>query len=115
MATNEDGYRSDDAVLAEFGSRLNALRLMRDMTQAQLAHEAGISKRTLERIEAGKSAQITSYVRVLRTLNLLNRLEDVLPAPQLGPMDLLQHAGKFPQRARGSQNQSEKPWTWGED
>ncbi len=108
-------YSSDEAVLTELGSRLGAMRLARNMTQAQLAREAGVSKRTLERIEAGQSAQITSFVRVLRALKVLERLELLLPPPQPSPMELLRHSGKLPQRASGSHNPPGRPWQWGED
>jgi len=107
--------RSDGAILAELGSRLGAMRIDKNQTQAQLAKEAGVSKRTLERIEAGQSAQITSFVRILRALGVIERLELLLPPPQPGPMELLRHAGKQPQRASGSVDAVSKPWQWGED
>ncbi len=109
------GDRSDSAILVELGSRLGALRIDKNLTQAQLAKEAGVSKRTLERVEAGQSAQITNFVRILRALGILDRLELLLPPPQPGPMGLLRHAGKQPQRASGSVDTSAKPWQWGED
>ena len=109
-------FRSDEVVLVELGTRLSAMRLAANMTQAQLAREAGVSKRTLERIEAGQSAQITNLVRVLRALKVLDRLETLLPAPQASPMDLLKRSGKTPQRASGNQNPANgKPWRWGDD
>lgn len=105
----------DAAVLLELGSRLSSARLARNMTQAELANEAGVSKRTLERIEAGQSAQLTSFIRVLRALNLVERLELLLPPAQPGPMDLLEHAGRPPQRASGRRSHSHEPWTWADD
>jgi len=109
-------YQSDNAILAELGSRLSSLRVSQNMTQASLAREAGISKRTLERIEAGQSAQITNFVRVLRVLNVLDRLETLLPRPETGPMDLLKSSGKTPQRAsRRGTTKEIQPWQWGDD
>ena len=107
--------RTDEAILSELGARLSAVRLARDLTQAQLAHDSGVSKRTVERIEAGQSAQLTSFIRILRTLNLLDGLELLLPPPQPGPMDLLRRAGKIPQRASGSSAPSGEPWTWADE
>lgn len=57
---NIDEMLSDEAVLAELGQRLARLRVERDYTQAMLAEQAGISKRTLERLEAGPSCQLNS-------------------------------------------------------
>jgi len=114
MRFNE-GQPGDKAVLIELGSRLGAARLSRDLTQAELAKEAGVSKRTLERIEAGQSAQLTSFIRVLRSLDLLDRLELLLPAAQPGPMDLLLRDGKTPQRATGRTTHTKTPWTWADE
>ena len=112
--TNSD-QRTDEAVLAELGARLNAARLARGLTQAELAHDAGISKRTIERIEAGQSTQLTSFIRILRTLELLDGLELVLPPAEPGPMDLLRRSGKTPKRASGRTAPLSEPWTWGGD
>lgn len=107
--------RTDDAVLAELGSRIEAARLARNLTQARLAHEAGVSKRTLERIEAGHSAQLTSFIRVLRALDLLERLEEALPPAEPGPMDLLRGGGEPRERASGKPPTPEEPWRWGDE
>jgi transcriptional regulator with XRE-family HTH domain len=106
---------TDEAILAELGARISAARLSRDLTQAQLAQDAGVSKRTVERMEAGESAQLTSFIRILRTLELLDRLEMLLPPPRPGPMDLLRRAGKPPRRASGRSTSSDEPWTWGDE
>ena len=107
--------RTDEAILAELGARLSSVRLSRNLTQAELAHDAGVSKRTVERIEAGQSTQLTSFIRILRTLDLLDGLELSLPAPQPGPMDLLRRSGKAPQRASGGNVPSGEPWTWADE
>ena len=44
---------TDAAVLTELGGRLTRLRLERNLTQAQLAEQAGVSKRTVQRLESG--------------------------------------------------------------
>lgn len=73
---------TDDEVLAEFGRRLEQTRLGLELTQARLAANAGVSKRTVERIENGQSAQLASLIRVLRALDLLSNLELALPKAQ---------------------------------
>jgi hypothetical protein len=42
---------TDEAVLGELGRRLAQVRLGKNLTQAQLAAKAGVSKRTVERLE----------------------------------------------------------------
>jgi len=113
METTAHG--TDESILTDIGARLSAARLSRNLTQAQLARSAGVSKRTIERLEAGQSAQLTSFIRVLRALDLLAGLELLLPPPQPSPMDLLRRAGKTPRRASGGTvAPPAKPWTWAE-
>lgn len=112
------GPASDDTVLAEIGDRIAAARLSRNLTQAALARDAGVSKRTLERLEAGESAQLTSFLRVLRALDLLGGLEALLPPARPGPIELLEAGGQPRRRASGSRTEHEppdEPWRWGDD
>lgn len=106
--------QTDDSILEEIGTRLSAARLARNLTQADLARDAGISKRTLERLEAGESAQLTSFIRLLRALDLIEGLGALLPAARPGPIELLEAGGKPRQRASGDEVSGE-PWSWGDD
>lgn len=108
---------SDDAVLKELGSRLARVRLDRNLTQADLAAQAGVSKRTVERLEAGAvGTQLSGFIRICRTLGLLDRFEALAPAPAPSPIDLLKLHGKRRRRASGTRAGAAggKPWTWGE-
>jgi transcriptional regulator with XRE-family HTH domain len=108
---------SDEAVLAELGARLARRRIDLQLTQAALADQAGVAKRTVERIESGASAQMSSVIRLLRVLELLPGLEQLVPTAGPGPMELLRHQGKARQRAtaRRAEPAPGKPWTWDED
>lgn len=92
---------SDEAILGEIGRRIARRRLDLSVTQAELAERAGVSKRTLERIEAGSSAQMSSLIRIFRVLDLLPGLERLMPeaGPGPGPMERLIQKGKIRQRA----------------
>ena len=92
----------DPAALSELGQRLARLRLDQNLSQDDLAREAGVSKRTLHRMEHGHSAQMTNWVRVLRALGALENLEQFLPAPAPSPMQLLRLQGKLRRRASSS-------------
>jgi transcriptional regulator with XRE-family HTH domain len=108
---------ADPGVLAELSGRLKRLRLRRNLTQAQLAHEAGISKRTLERFEAGESTQLLNFIRICRALHLLGNLETLVPETLPSPLEQLQRRGKERQRASGrtEAEAAEPSWTWGEE
>ena len=109
---------SDDAVLGELGRRLAQRRVAFRLSQADLAEQAGVGKRTVERIEAGQSAQLTSLIRVLRVLELMTALDAMIPAETVRPMTLLKQKGKLPGRVRKRDDETEsqkaRPWTWDE-
>ncbi len=107
---------TDQAILGELGKRLAARRVQMNLTQSQAAHEAGVSKRTMSRIETGESTQVTNLVRVLRVLGLLDAIQAVLPREGFSPMALLLSKGRVPRRASAKRKRPERktPWTWGD-
>lgn len=108
---------TDAAVLQELGGRLAGVRIGRNLTQAALAEQAGVSKRTVERLESGEVAtQLSGFIRVCRALGLLERFEVLLPEPVPGPMARLKLQARKRQRATGKRTAAgaSKAWTWGE-
>lgn len=110
---------TDEAVLAELGQRLARTRLERNLSQELLAAEAGISKRTVERLEAGEPVKSNSLIRVLRALGQLDSLDRLVPEPLPSPVERLRLQGRRRRRARTprterSQGQAE-PWRWGDE
>jgi transcriptional regulator with XRE-family HTH domain len=110
------GLLTDDAVLAELGARIAGRRIELQLTQAALAEQAGIAKRTLERMEAGLTSQLATLVRVLRVLDAAAGLDGLIPESGPGPMDLLKRKGKVRQRAAGRRaaTPTGKAWSWDE-
>lgn len=107
---------TDEAVLSELGQRLARQRLDAGLTQAMLAEQAGIAKRTLERLEAGDSSQLITLIRVMRVLGRVSAFDALLPADQAGPMALLRGKGSLPQRVRrSSQNEPTENWRWDDE
>lgn len=111
-----EGLLTDDAILAELGGRLAQRRLELQFTQEMLAEQAGVSKRTVERIEAGATAQMSTVIRILRVLDLLDRLETLVPEAGPRPMDLVRLKGKTRKRASGKRKSMDNvPWRWGDE
>lgn len=108
---------TDMRVLAELGERVARHRLNRNLTQDQLAREAGVSKRTVVRLENGESSQLTNLIRILRALNLVGNLDALVPLPLPSPVEALKAKAHERRRASPSRRKP-KPgakWTWGDD
>ncbi|MFK7931720.1 MAG: helix-turn-helix transcriptional regulator [Myxococcota bacterium] len=103
-------------MLQDLGRRIRQARLAQDITQRDLAREAGVSKPSIERLEAGRSVQLTTLLRTLRALGLDHNVQALVPEAPASPLALLEQQGarrqrassKLPERAPG-------PWTWGDE
>ncbi len=107
---------SDPAALAELGRRLARIRLDLGLSQAALADESGVSLSTVTRLEAGRSTQLTNFVRVLRGLNLLDDFLAFLPAAGPSPLEQLESTRRTRRRAprRPDGDPAGTDWSWGE-
>jgi len=109
---------TDEAVLSELGGRLAQVRLERNLKQAQLAEQAGVSKRTVERLESGGVAtQLAGFIRVCRVRDLVERFDLLVPEPVPSPVEQLKMRGRKRQRASAKRKAkaSPKKWQWGDE
>jgi transcriptional regulator with XRE-family HTH domain len=111
---------TDAAVLAELGRRIARHRLARNWTQADLAAQAGVGVATVQRAEHGSSVQMTSMVRLLRTLGLLEALDAAIPETIKLPIAQLERERRRTRRrARARREPPVEPggkrWTWGDE
>lgn len=112
-----DDSITNEALLKLIGGRLAGLRLARNLTQQQLAKEAGLGLRTVQRLEQGAVAtQFSGFMRVCRVLGLLPHLETLVPEPTASPMAQLKQQSRKRKRATGKKAAEPKPgkWTWGD-
>ena len=104
-----------EAVLQELGRRLARRRLDLGITQAEAAEQAGLGKRTVERIEACGDTQMSTIVRLLRVLELMEEVERLVPETGPRPMELLKLKGKERRRAASKRTAKRSDgWQWGD-
>jgi transcriptional regulator with XRE-family HTH domain len=89
-------------ILLELGQRVRRTRLLENLSQAELAEEAGLGERTLRKLEQGDGVQLSTLIDLLRALHKLDALDSFLPDPGVSPMELLERAGRQRQRASKS-------------
>jgi len=106
-----------ETLLKVIGERLAQVRLSKNLTQEQLADQAGIGLRTVQRLELGAAAtQLSSFVRVCRMLGLVERFEVLIPEAAASPIAQLKLQSRKRKRATGRKTvkSESKKWTWGE-
>ena len=113
---------TDEAILRELGGRLAAARLAQNLTQAQLAMQAGVSNRTVQRLESGAvAAQLSGFIRICRVLDLIGRIESLFPEPIPSPIEQLKMRAHKRRRAsanrvgKTSTKKWPKKWQWGDE
>lgn len=107
---------SDDKIEAALCSRLETERLQRNITQAELARQAGISVRTVRRMEKGEGISLATFIRVLKALRLEDRLEALLPPQEISPIQRVSKSTHVRERASGKRKtkKTTEPWQWGD-
>jgi len=130
---------STEVILSEIGGRIKRVRLRRNVSQKTLADDAGVGVATLIRLEAGKTVQIDTLIRVLRELSFLDNLELLVPPDNISPMEALAmekrkistrrmrasttqnvepvplKGGFFVKRVRGEQKPKDIKFVWGKN
>ena len=107
---------TDQTILEGIASQLRQQRIALNMTQAELAKQSGISKRSLERLESGASVQLSNFIRVLRALGLLEHFTQLTSDPVESPIQQLKLHKKERFRASSPRRKtSSNEWTWEDD
>lgn len=97
-------------------SRLEQIRLARNITQEEMAREAGVSRRTIGRMEKGQGTSLDSFIRVLTALRLQQNLTLLLPDPDIRPIELISGREEPRRRARSKPvDEKNRKWTWGDE
>jgi putative transcriptional regulator len=87
-------------LIAGLGQRLDSIRLSRNISQKDLADEAGVSRSTMTRLADGRTVSLDSFVRIMIALGLETHLQSMLPDPLVQPVQKVRLAGQVRKRAR---------------
>ena len=85
---------SDSRIIQELGKRLRVLRLRKNITQEELAQRAVIAVGTIKSLEKGRG-KLSSLIAVLRELDSLEQLENLIPPVTLSPLQIAEATGKL--------------------
>jgi transcriptional regulator with XRE-family HTH domain len=114
--TSDFATASSAQIEATLCKQVERIRLARNITQAQLAERAGVSLRTVGRLEKGEGVSLDTFIRVLKALGLHAGLAAALPDPTVRPVERVRAAGHERRRARPQKAEpSTSEWTWGDE
>lgn len=83
----QDWYSlSDPEILVEFGTRIRLARIEKNLTQQMLAERSGLNRSTIRDLENGSSVNLMSLMQLFRSLELLERLDLLLPGSTQSPV-----------------------------
>ena len=104
-------------MLREIGADLQRQRLARNLSQAGLGAEAGVSRDTVRRLEAGEAVSTLTLVRVLRALGIEGGLNGLVPGSGPGPLEQLEKGPAGRRRARNpaGRQQPKSEWRWADE
>ena len=94
-------WLSDEEILLALARRIKALRLIRNITQAELANEIGVTKLTISKIERGEGSRLETFIRIVRFFNQLDKLDALLKSDDISIKELYESKQK-PKRQRAS-------------
>ncbi|MES2478245.1 MAG: helix-turn-helix transcriptional regulator [Bacteroidota bacterium] len=90
---------SDKALLTMLGNFIKEQRIRQNKTQEEVAEAAGINRTTLIKMENGSSANMLSFVQVLRAIDHLELLVNFEIKEQISPLLLAKIEQSKRQRA----------------
>ena len=95
-------FLSDGQIQQKIGAKIKAARLKQNITQDSLAEAACISRSSIQKIESGEIKSFDTFLRVLRTLGMLNEIIGLCEEEQLSPSEYydLVNSAKRKQRKR---------------
>ncbi len=103
-----DADQSNAKILKELGTRLKQQRASRNIDQATLAYESGVSLRTLSRLENGRAVSFEAVIGVMRALGIVDRLELMIPGTDISPKTKV-HKPRQRARRKAEQKKPDKP------
>ena len=78
---------SDAQIQEKIGERLKTTRLKQNITQDSLAASSSISRSSVQKIEAGEIKSFDAFLRILRTLGMLDELSHLCEEEQMSPSE----------------------------
>ena len=104
---------SVEEIIKELGKKIKTYRIMKEMSQQELADKTGVSKRSISRLEQVETVNTDSLFKILLALGLGDNIEQLVPNQTKRPSYYLEKSERVPKRAR--KRSEKKPFMWGDE
>ena len=99
----------------ELCAKLEAIRLLKNISQETLANTAGVSRRTISRMENGGGISLDTFIRIMMALNLQDHLQALLPSAEIRPIERVQRKSERKNASSPRKPKKSKKWEWGDE
>lgn len=103
----------DKAIAAELSARFKQYRIAASMTRTELAEKSMVSVGTIARFENGSDIGLLNLIKLLKALDLEEKLDLLIPDPQEKPSNYVDNNAPK-QRAR-KRKKTDNDWKWGDE
>jgi transcriptional regulator with XRE-family HTH domain len=90
---------TDSAIAKELGKSIKQMRLNRNMSQEELAEKSGINRVTISRMETGQAINLLTMIQLLRALDRLDLLNNLVIEPEISPIMVMEEQSKYRKKA----------------
>lgn len=99
--------------IIELGQKIKTYRIMKEMSQKDLEDKTGVSRRSISRLEQGKSVQVDNLFKILLALELGENIELLVPDQTKRPSFYLEKEDDKPKRVR--KRTQKRDFKWGDE
>ena len=101
------------AIAAELASRFKQYRIDFPMTRTELAEKSMVSVGTIARFENGSDIGLINLIKLLKALELEEKLDLLIPDPQERPSYYVEN--NTPKKRARKRRQNDDDWKWGDE
>ncbi|MBR3058439.1 MAG: helix-turn-helix transcriptional regulator [Clostridiales bacterium] len=95
--------------------RLQQYRIHYPLTQRELAEKSGVSVRSISRFENGEDISLSNYMKLLRAMDLEERMVEMIPDQTKRPSYYLEKETKRSRASGTRDNKGSAPFVWGDE
>ena len=105
-------FKTDDEIINEIANRIKKLRIEKNISQELLSKKTGLSIHTISNIENGKSFTIENLIKIMRVLDIVDRIYNLIPTVENNPYLI---ALNKKEKSRVSTLKEDTDWKWGDE